>query len=66
MDGTPAETLLWSGTEAELVTQFYTELRKPGMSRAKALQTAQISLLTTRHYRHPGYWAPFLLISSWL
>jgi CHAT domain-containing protein len=60
---------LWSVNDqatADFVTAFYGELREPGRSRAEALQHAQIELLKTRHYRHPGYWAPFLLISSWL
>jgi len=60
---------LWSVNDqatAELVTDFYGNLHAPGVSRAQALQQAQIKMLSTRHYRHPGYWAPFLLISNWL
>jgi CHAT domain-containing protein len=60
---------LWSVNDratAELVIEFYRQLHDPGRSRAEALQHAQLKLLSTRHYRHPGYWAPFLLISSWL
>ncbi|MFQ5416217.1 MAG: CHAT domain-containing protein [Myxococcota bacterium] len=60
---------LWSVNDqatAELVVGFYGQLHQPGTSRAKALQRAQVAMLSTRHYRHPGYWAPFLLISSWL
>jgi CHAT domain-containing protein len=48
------------------VIEFYNQLHDPERSRAEALQNAQVKLLSTRHYRHPGYWAPFLLISSWL
>jgi CHAT domain-containing protein len=48
------------------VIEFYGQLHDPERSRAQALQHAQVKLLSTRHYRHPGYWAPFLLISSWL
>ena len=33
---------------------------------ATALQQAQISLLAARPTRHPGYWAPFMLISNWM
>ena len=51
---------------AELVTDFYGNLSEPDVSRAAALQQAQVKMLNTRHYRHPGYWAPFLLINSWL
>jgi CHAT domain-containing protein len=60
---------LWSVNDratAELVVGFYEQLHQPGMSRAKALQNAQVAMLGTRNYRHPSYWAPFLLISSWL
>jgi len=60
---------LWSVNDratAELVIEFYRQLHDPERSRAEALQHAQLKLLSTRHYRHPGYWAPFLLISSWL
>ena len=60
---------LWSVNDratAELVIEFYGQLHDPERSRAEALQHAQLKLLGTRHYRHPGYWAPFLLISSWL
>ncbi len=50
---------------SELVGRFYAELAR-GASRARALQRAQIAILTRQSYRHPAYWAPFLLISSWL
>jgi len=59
---------LWSVSDeasAKLVQRFYAELAG-GASRAEALRRAQLELLETRAYRHPGYWAPFLLISSWL
>jgi len=48
------------------VVAFYRKLREPGHSRAQALQSAQLELLRTRHFHHPGYWAPYLLINSWL
>ena len=60
---------LWSVNDratAELVIEFYRQLHDPEHSRAEALQTAQVKMLSTRHYRHPSYWAPFLLINSWL
>jgi CHAT domain-containing protein len=60
---------LWSVNDqatAELVIDFYGNLHEPNVSRAVALQQAQVKMLSTRHYRHPGYWAPFLLINSWL
>ncbi len=51
---------------SELVAEFYRQLRKPGMSRGKALQLAQLKLLNDPRYKHPSYWAPFLLINNWL
>ena len=51
---------------SELVAEFYRQLKKPGMSRGKALQLAQLKLLNDPRYKHPCYWAPFLLINNWL
>ena len=51
---------------SQLVTAFYSDLARPGTSRAASLQSAQKSLLAERRFRHPFYWAPFILIGSWL
>lgn len=51
---------------ADLVSIFYRELSAPDISRAEALRRAQRALLSDPRTAHPGYWAPFLLISSWL
>jgi CHAT domain-containing protein len=51
---------------AELMSVFYRELAKPGVSRARAVQRAQQSLLASERFRHPSFWAPFLIINSWL
>lgn len=51
---------------ALLVSEFYRRLQDPTLSKAKALQQAQWVLLNDKRYRHPGYWAPFLLIGNWL
>jgi CHAT domain-containing protein len=50
----------------ELVSDFYRELAKPELSRAAALQAAQIKMLRQPHFQHPSFWSPFLLIGSWL
>jgi CHAT domain-containing protein len=50
---------------AELVAAFYQQLREPTRSRAVALQRAQLHLLQDPHL-HPFFWAPFLLINTWL
>jgi CHAT domain-containing protein len=51
---------------SRLISEFYTILQRPGMSRAKALRQAQLRLIHDRRFQHPGYWSPFLLISDWL
>ena len=51
---------------SQLVAEFYRHLRAPAVSRAMALQRAQIHLLDDPNYQHPAYWAPFLLINNWL
>jgi len=53
-------------TSYRLVVEFYRRLQTPGVSRASALQAAQLALLGDPRYDHPCYWAPFLLINNWL
>lgn len=52
---------------AQLITHFYQAL-KQGMSRAKALQTAQKTWLQQHpdDRDHPGYWAALILVGNWL
>jgi CHAT domain-containing protein len=50
-----------------LVSEFYGQLKhSPSLSKARAMQAAQVKLLTDRRYRHPCYWSPFLIIGNWL
>ncbi|MCP4701978.1 MAG: CHAT domain-containing protein [Gammaproteobacteria bacterium] len=52
---------------AELSTAFYRHLRNyPHLNKAQALQQAQQELLKYPEYRHPAFWAGFLLIGNWL
>jgi CHAT domain-containing protein len=52
---------------SELTTEFYHQLRQQkGISKARALQAAQVKLLGDRRYRHPCYWSPYLIIGNWL
>jgi CHAT domain-containing protein len=51
---------------ATLISEFYRQLRDSGLSKAVALQRAQIKLLNDRIYGHPAYWSPFLLMNNWL
>ena len=51
---------------ATLISEFYRQLRDPSVSKAVAIQRAQIKLLGDRVYDHPAYWSPFLLLNNWL
>lgn len=53
-------------TTARLVTEFYTQLQNPAISKAVALQRAQLKIFHEPLHNHPCYWAPFLLINNWL
>lgn len=50
----------------DLVVDFYRGLKDPSVSRAVALQRAQVKMLENPRYEHPGFWSPFLLINNWL
>lgn len=51
---------------SELVDEFYRQLRDPAVTKAVALQRAQLMILNEPGYGHPSFWAPFLLISNWM
>jgi CHAT domain-containing protein len=51
---------------AVLMEAFYQRLQDPTVSRARALQQAQLTLLQHPQYADPFFWAPFLLINNWL
>jgi CHAT domain-containing protein len=58
---------LWSvGDEStkELMVEFYSKLAT-GMSKAEALQSAEIKLLKNPKFSRPLYWAPFVLMGDW-
>jgi CHAT domain-containing protein len=63
---------LWSADDeatANLMGKFYTNLAQDTqISKARALRQAQLALLaeTDSQYRHPFYWAPFVLVGNWL
>ncbi|MEM7042337.1 MAG: CHAT domain-containing protein [Pseudomonadota bacterium] len=50
-----------------LIADFYERLRdQPGVTKAKALQQAQVETKNDLRFRHPAYWAPMVLIGNWL
>jgi CHAT domain-containing protein len=63
---------LWTVADrstAELMVRFYDELGKPNTTKAAALRQAQLSLLRGEYgadYKHPYYWAAFVLAGNWL
>jgi CHAT domain-containing protein/Tfp pilus assembly protein PilF len=64
-----AVATLWQvhdAVAADLVTYFYQQLQGQSVSRAVALQRAQLKILADPRYAHPGYWSPFLMINNWL
>jgi CHAT domain-containing protein len=59
---------LWSvrdDSTVELMSEFYKQLKQPGITKAEALRQAQLALLR-REYDHPVYWAAFVLVGNWL
>ncbi|HBB33309.1 MAG TPA: hypothetical protein DDZ80_12770 [Cyanobacteria bacterium UBA8803] len=60
---------LWTVNDhstAEAIVEFYRYLVQTDSNRAEALRQAQLSLLGQEKYRHPYYWAPFVLVGNWL
>jgi len=60
---------LWfidDASTSRLITDFYRKIRDSGLSKAKALQQAQIGIIKDPNLEHPAYWAPFLLIGNWM
>ena len=63
---------LWGANDeatANLMGKFYQNLAADTqISKARALRQAQLELLVEEDslYRHPYYWAPFVLIGNWL
>ncbi|GBO51761.1 hypothetical protein APA_2632 [Pseudanabaena sp. lw0831] len=61
---------LWAVNDdstSKLMSNFYDILiKQPTISKAEALQKSQLSILKDSQYRHPYYWAAFVLVGSWL
>lgn len=67
--GTPRVVAsLWSVQDratAELMTAFYRGLWEGNLRPAEALRQAQLSLLRTRRWSHPFFWAAFVHQGDW-
>lgn len=60
---------LWYISDAATVpfmSRFYKELASTKVTRAEALRRAQLTLLQNPQYRHPVYWAAYVLVGNWL
>jgi len=60
---------LWSVNDratSDLMSDFYQELSEKHLPKAEAVRQAQLKLLRNRWYRHPFYWAPYVLLGNWL
>jgi len=51
---------------SELIAEFYRQLKDQSLSKAQALQRAQLKLINDHRYKHPCYWSPFIVIGNWL
>jgi CHAT domain-containing protein len=67
-----AVATLWAVNDRSssiIVPLFYSHLGETGFTKAKALAAAQVEMLTRpelKAYRHPFFWAPYLLVGNWL
>jgi CHAT domain-containing protein len=60
---------LWSindAATASFMIKFYQNLADNKVTKAEALRRAQLALLQNPEYRHPYFWAPFILVGNWL
>ena len=60
---------LWSVSDQAtvgLMNRFYTNLKSPELSKAQALQKAQVDFVQNSDLDHPFFWSPFILIGNWL
>ena len=51
---------------SQLISEFYRQLKDPMISKAVALQRAQLKIQKEANHTHPSFWSPFLLINNWL
>lgn len=60
---------LWSVDDEStsfLMARFYQELAQTKTTKAEALRRAQLELQKQPGFKHPYYWAPFVLVGNWL
>lgn len=60
---------LWSVNDeatAAFMTEFYRGLVTTKITKAEVTRQAQLALIKTSNYKHPFFWAPFILLGNWL
>ena len=58
---------LWSINDAaalQFMKTFYTGLNQ-SLTKAQAMQQAQVAMIKSEKYHHPYFWSPFVLIGNW-
>lgn len=48
-----------------LVSEFYRQLTTGKLSKAEALQQAQIKMLKDNNYSRPAEWSPYIIVGNW-
>jgi CHAT domain-containing protein len=48
------------------ITEFYKHLKEPNTNKAEAMRQAQITMIANSDFNEPIFWAPFVLVGSWL
>jgi CHAT domain-containing protein len=59
---------LWSVADeatSQLMSTFYQGLETSNLSKAKALQQAELHLLKQKQFDNPSFWSPFILVGNW-
>jgi CHAT domain-containing protein len=59
---------LWNISDrstVEFMKEFYQALSNPNITKAEALRDAQLTFLKNSKYKHPYYWAAFVLVGNW-
>ncbi len=51
---------------SQIMGEFYKQLNEPNISKTEALKRAQVKMLHNPLFKHPHYWAPFVLVGNWL
>ncbi len=58
---------LWNADDnisANIMKDFYTNIKEEGMSKSEAMRQAKISHIQTGEKIHPFFWSPFILIGN--